>query len=67
MGKIITQYTNNLSTTKVVSFEIILHLQKEYSAQQKSIIEEAAKNCPVGKSLDATIERKFFFQYNLSS
>lgn len=48
--------------------EIIIHLkfpQKEkYSDQQKTIIEEAARSCPVCNSLSSELKKTFFFHFS---
>ena len=55
--------TMNADGTKVEAFETVVNFGKEYSTEQKEIIENAAKNCPVGNSLATDIKRSYQFNY----
>jgi putative redox protein len=55
--------TMNADGTKVETFDIIVNLNKEYTNEQKVIIEDASKTCPVGNSLASDIKRTYQFHY----
>jgi putative redox protein len=55
--------TMNAEGTKVVAFDTVVNFAKEYSIEQKEIIEIAAKTCPVGNSLAINIKRTYQFNY----
>lgn len=55
--------TMNEKGTKVIEFDVIVNLGKQYSATQKVIIEHASKTCPVGNSLSNDIIRSYVFNY----
>jgi organic hydroperoxide reductase OsmC/OhrA len=53
----------NADGTKVEAFDTVVNFGKEYSNEQKAIIENATKNCPVGNSLATDIKRSYQFNY----
>lgn len=55
--------TMNADASKVVVFDIHLHLNQDFQADQKLVIEKAAQSCPVGNSIDPTIRRTYTFSY----
>jgi putative redox protein len=55
--------TMNVDGTKIRGFDTVVNLNREYSAEQRTIIESAAKNCPVGNSLATDITRTYIFNY----
>ncbi len=55
--------TMNADGTKVEAFATVVNFGKEYSTEQKAIIENAAKTCPVGNSLATDIKRSYQFNY----
>jgi uncharacterized OsmC-like protein len=55
--------TMNADGTKVEAFDTVVNFGKEYSTEQKGIIENAAKTCPVGNSLATDINRSYQFNY----
>lgn len=55
--------TMNGDGTKVVAFDTVVNFGGEYSTEQKLIIENAAKTCPVGNSLATDIKRSYQFNY----
>jgi putative redox protein len=55
--------TMNTDGTKVIAFDTVVNFGKEYSIEQKAIIENAAKTCPVGNSLATDIKRSYLFNY----
>jgi organic hydroperoxide reductase OsmC/OhrA len=46
-----------------VEFDTVVNFGKEYTSEQKAIIENAAKTCPVGNSLATDIKRSYQFNY----
>ncbi|MFZ4860876.1 OsmC family protein [Sphingobacterium sp. Mn56C] len=61
-----SEITYNMSEdgSKVSLMNIKLTFEKDYTADEKTIIENATVNCHVGKSLDPSISRNFDFNYN---
>jgi putative redox protein len=55
--------TMNADGTMVTNFDVILNLNSTFSAEQKLVIENAAKSCPVGNSLHIDIKRTYVFNY----
>ncbi len=55
--------TMNADGTKVEAFDTVVNFGKEFSTEQKAIIENAAKTCPVGNSLATDIKRSYQFNY----
>ena len=55
--------TMNANGTKVVAFNTVINFKKEYSQEQKTVIEKAAQTCPVGNSLASDISRTYQFNY----
>ena len=55
--------TMNANGTKVVAFDTVVNFDKEYSKEQKLVIEKAAQTCPVGNSLASDISRTYQFNY----
>jgi putative redox protein len=55
--------TMNADGTKVEAFDTVVNFGNEYSSDQKAIIENAAKTCPVGNSLATDIKRTYQFKY----
>lgn len=55
--------TMNIDGTKVIAFDTVVNFGKEYSIEQKTIIENAAQTCPVGNSLATDIKRSYQFNY----
>ena len=53
----------NADGTKVIAFDIDLNFKTTYSNDQKAVIEDAAKNCPVGNSLHPDVKRTYNFNY----
>ncbi|WP_426588279.1 OsmC family protein [Mucilaginibacter sp. R-33] len=51
--------------SKVSEINVKIFLGKEYTAEQKGVIEKAAKEkCHVGNTIDPNIPRKYEFFYN---
>jgi putative redox protein len=55
--------TMNADGTKIAAFDVVLNLNASFSDEQKLIIEESAKICPVGNSLHPDIKRSYIFNY----
>ena len=55
--------TMNADGTKVVAFDTVVNFGKEYTSEQKVIVENAAQTCPVGNSLATDIKRSYHFNY----
>ena len=55
--------TMNTDGTKVIAFDTVVNFGKDYSTEQKTIIENAAQTCPVGNSLATDIKRSYLFNY----
>ena len=55
--------TMNADGTKVEAFDTVVNFGKEFSTEQKAIMENAAKTCPVGNSLATDIKRSYQFNY----
>lgn len=52
-------------TTRIGSMEIKISFSKDFSEEQREILETAAKTkCHVGQTLNPLIEKKFRFTYN---
>ena len=48
---------------RVAKVIIVIQLEDNYSSQQKEILENAALNCPVAKSLHPELEQDVEFKY----
>ncbi|KOY84510.1 hypothetical protein AD998_20140 [bacterium 336/3] len=55
--------TMNAHGTIVEAFATVINFGKEYSNEQKAIIENATKTCPVDNSLATDIKRSYQFNY----
>jgi putative redox protein len=55
--------TMNADGSKVATFDVVINFNKDYTNEQKAIIEDASKTCPVGNSLASEIERTYQFNY----
>jgi organic hydroperoxide reductase OsmC/OhrA len=53
----------NADGSKVEAFDTVVNFDDEYSSNQKAIIENAAKTCPVGNSLASDIIGTYQFKY----
>ena len=58
-------YSMDEAAAKVAEIRVKIYLGADYSAEQKQVIETAAKHhCHVGNTLDPAIPRTYEFQYN---
>jgi uncharacterized OsmC-like protein len=55
--------TMNADGSKIATFDVVVNFNKDYTNEQKAIIEDASKTCPVGNSLASEIERTYQFNY----
>jgi len=56
--------TMGIDPRRVIKIKIDLFFEKNYTSDEKEIIEEAAHNCPVAKSLHPEIIQEITFYYN---
>ncbi len=55
--------TMNAVGTMVTNFDVVINLNNSFSDDQKQIIENASKSCPVGNSMHLDIKRTYVFNY----
>ena len=55
--------TMNAEGTFITNFDVMVNLNDEFTNEQKQIIENSTKSCPVGNSLHSDIKRSYVFNY----
>lgn len=55
--------TMNAEGTFITNFDVTLNFYGEFTNEQKRIIENSAKNCPVGNSLHPDVTKNYIFYY----
>ncbi len=55
--------TMSVDGAKIAAFDVVLNLNANFTEEQKIIIEESAKICPVGNSLHPDVKRSYVFNY----
>lgn len=56
--------TMGIDPRRVINIKVELFFDKDYKTSEKEIIEDAAYNCPVAKSLNPEIIQDIHFHYN---
>ncbi|WP_338410640.1 OsmC family protein [uncultured Flavobacterium sp.] len=59
-----SEITREMANSRVSKFDIKIHIEGDYTVEQKKIIEHAAENCPVANSLHQDIKQNFTFIYS---
>ena len=59
----IVKKTMGNNPRRIVKIEIDLTFPKEYDSKTKTILERAARNCPVHHTLSESVEKNILFKY----